>query len=152
MPDSGATRVIRAPRAAVYRALLDPEAVGQWRAPDGMTAEVLAWEPVVGGSFRITLTYDDRSREGKSSPGADTYHGTFAELVADTRVVEVVEFETAEPDMAGPMTVITRLADADGCTRVTVTFEGIPSGVSPEDNATRTAMSLANLADLVEGA
>jgi uncharacterized protein YndB with AHSA1/START domain len=152
VPDSGATRVIRAPRAAVYRALLDPEAVEQWRAPDGMTAEVLAWEPVVGGSFRITLTYDDRWREGKSSPGADTYHGTFAELVADTRVCEVVEFETAEPDMAGPMTVTTRLADADGGTRVTVTFEGIPSGVSPEDNAAGTSMSLANLADLVEGA
>jgi len=64
----------------------------------------------------------------------------------------VVEFETAEPDMAGPMTVTTHLADADGCTRVQVTFEGIPSGVSPEDNATGTAMSLANLAALVEGA
>jgi uncharacterized protein YndB with AHSA1/START domain len=151
VPDPAVTRVIRAPRAAVYRALLDPEAVERWRAPDGMTAEVHIWEPVPGGSFRITLTNEDRSRDGESSPGEDTYHGTFADLVGDTRLVEVVEFETADPGVAGPMTVTTTLADVNGGTLVTVSFEGLPGGVSPEDNATGTSMSLANRADLVEG-
>jgi len=151
VPDPAAIRVIRAPRAEVYRALLDPEGVERWRAPDGMTAEVHIWEPVPGGSFRITLRYEDRSRDGKSSPGEDTYHGAFADLVDDAQVVEVVEFETTKPDMAGSMTVTTTLTDVDEGTLVTVSFEGLPGGVSPEDNATGTSMSLANLADLVEG-
>ena len=33
-------RHIAAPRAAVYRALLDPRAIAEWKVPDGMTAEV----------------------------------------------------------------------------------------------------------------
>jgi len=148
--DPGATRVIRASRTAVYRALLDAEAVGRWRAPDGMTATVHVWEPVAGGSFRVSLTYDDPSRAGKSAPGTDTYRGTFAELVADTRLVEVLEFETDDPDLVGPLTVTTTLADAAGGTRVTVAFAGLPGAVSPEDNATGTSMALANLAALVE--
>ncbi len=150
MSDAGASRVIRAPRAAVYGALLDPRAVERWRAPDGMTAAVHVWEPVTGGSFRVSLTYDDPSRAGKSAPGTDTYRGTFTELVADTRLVEVLEFETDDSDVAGPLTVTTTLADADGGTRVTVAFAGLPSAVSPEDNATGTSMALANLAALVE--
>jgi len=148
--DSGATRVIRAPRAAVYQALLDPTAVERWRAPDGMTATVHRWEPVAGGRFRVSLTYDDPSRVGKSSPGTDTYRGTFAELVPDVRLVEVLAFETDDPDLAGPLTVTTTLADAAGGTRVTIAFDGLPDGVSPEDNATGTSMSLAKLAALVE--
>ena len=150
MSDPGATRVIRASRSVVYRALLDAEAVERWRAPDGMTATVHVWEPVVGGSFRVSLTYDDPSRAGKSSPATDTYCGTFAELLAGTRLVEVLEFETDDQDLAGPLTVTTTLADAAGGTQVTVAFGGLPAAVAPEDNATGTSMALANLAALVE--
>lgn len=150
MPEPGATRVVRALPGAVYRALLDAAAVEHWRVPDGMTALVHTWEPVVGGSFRVTLAYDDPSRFGKSSPGIDTYHGTFAELVADTRVVEVVEFETDDPDLGGPMTVTTTLIEVDGGTEVKVAFDGLPVGVSPEDNAQGTSMTLAKLAALLE--
>jgi hypothetical protein len=39
-PASGADRVSRTSRAAVYCIFLDPEAVEPLRAPDGMTAEV----------------------------------------------------------------------------------------------------------------
>ena len=41
MSSTRLTRHIRAPRAAVYRALLDPDAVRQWMVPDGMTSKVL---------------------------------------------------------------------------------------------------------------
>ncbi|HEY5108068.1 MAG TPA: SRPBCC domain-containing protein [Acidimicrobiales bacterium] len=151
MPEPGATRVVRAHRAAVYRALLDRSSIERWRVPDGMTARVLAWEPVVGGTLRVTLTHDERPAGGKSSPGVDTYHGTFTELVADTRVVEVLEFETDDPDMAGPMTATTTLADVTGGCEVTIAYEGLPGGVSREDNAKGTSMALARLAALVEG-
>jgi uncharacterized protein YndB with AHSA1/START domain len=47
---------INAPRATVYRALLDPRAVAQWKVPDGMTCHVHMFEAREGGAFRISLT------------------------------------------------------------------------------------------------
>jgi len=49
---------INAPRAIVYRALLDPRAVVQWKVPDGMSCHVHAFEAREGGVFRISLTYE----------------------------------------------------------------------------------------------
>jgi len=44
-------------------------------------------------------------------------HGSFVELVHDTPVVEVVEFETTDPALRGEMTITTTLVDADGVPR-----------------------------------
>jgi uncharacterized protein YndB with AHSA1/START domain len=52
------SRHVNAPRAIVYRALLDPRAVTRWMAPTGMTSQVHAFDAREGGSFRISLTYD----------------------------------------------------------------------------------------------
>ncbi|MER7782033.1 MULTISPECIES: SRPBCC domain-containing protein [Streptomyces] len=146
------THRVHAPRAAVYRALLDPEAVARWRAPDGMTAEVHSFEPRVGGTFRISLTYDDPAYAGKSGEATDTYHGHFAELVPDERVVEVLAFETGAPGLDAPMRLTTVLTDASGAaTDVHVTHENVPDSVPSADNETGTRMSLANLARVVEG-
>jgi uncharacterized protein YndB with AHSA1/START domain len=43
---------VRAPRAAVYRALTDPLAIAKWKVPDGMTCRVHAFDAREGGSFR----------------------------------------------------------------------------------------------------
>ena len=48
------------PRATVYRALLDADAVETWMVPTGMTSHVHAFDPREGGAFRISLTYDER--------------------------------------------------------------------------------------------
>lgn len=48
---------VKAPRASVYRALLDAQAVARWKVPTGMTCHVHAFNPREGGSFRISLTY-----------------------------------------------------------------------------------------------
>ncbi len=47
------TQHINAPRAAVYRALLDAHAVATWMVPDGMTSHVHLFEPREDGAFRI---------------------------------------------------------------------------------------------------
>ncbi len=141
---------VRANRSAVYRALLDPEAITQWRVPDGMTSIVHEFSPRRGGSFRVSLTYDAPGPAGKSAAHTDTYHGHFAELVPDQRVVEVLEFETLDPALAGTMTITTTLADTDGGTTVTVVHEGVPDAVSPADNELGTRVALAKLARLVE--
>lgn len=147
------TRVVRhvnAARAAVYRALVDPEAITAWRVPAGMSSRVHEFDAREGGRFRISLTHDEPSAVGKSAARTDTYHGRFLRLVPGELVVEAMEFETADPALRGRMTMTTTLTDADGGTDVVVVHEGVPDAVPAADNETGTRMALENLARLVE--
>ena len=141
---------VRAPRPTVYRALLDADAVAQWRVPAGMSSHVHEFDAREGGSFRVSLTYDTPDAAGKSAAHTDTYRGHFVRLVPDQQVVEVFEFETADPGLRGTMTMTTTLTDSGGGTDVVVVHEGIPDSVPADDNETGTRMALANLARLVE--
>lgn len=142
---------VDAPRAAVYRALVSAEAIARWRVPAGMSGEVHEFDPREGGRFRVSLTYEAPDASGKSAAHTDTYHGHFARLVPDERVVEVLEFEAADPALRGAMTLTTTLTDAEGGgTDVLMVHEGIPDAVPAADNETGTRMALANLARLVE--
>lgn len=153
MSETRLTRHIRAPRSAVYRALLDPDAVQQWMVPDGMTSHIHQYEPHEGGAFRISLTYDAPTDTGKTDAQTDTYHGRFTRLVPDTEVVQVVEFETDDPAMQGEMTITYSLADAPGGgTDLVGLHENVPAGVRPEDNELGWTMSTAKLAHLLEDA
>ncbi|GGV42075.1 hypothetical protein GCM10010277_31230 [Streptomyces longisporoflavus] len=144
---------VDAPRTAVYRALLNAEAIARWRVPDGMSSRVHTFDAREGGRFRVSLTYDEPTGTGKSASHTDTYSGHFAELVPDERVVEVLAFETADPGLGGTMTMTTTLTDAaGGGTDVRIVHEGIPDSVPAADNETGTRMALANLARYVEGA
>jgi uncharacterized protein YndB with AHSA1/START domain len=141
---------INAPRPAVYRALLDPEAIARWRVPAGMSSQVHEFDPRQGGRFRISLSYDAPEATGKTAAHTDTYHGHFRTLVPDEQVVEVFEFEAADPALRGTMTMTTTLTDVDGGTDVLIVHEGIPEAISAADNETGTHMALANLARLLE--
>ncbi|MBI4543688.1 MAG: SRPBCC domain-containing protein [Gemmatimonadetes bacterium] len=81
------SRRVNAPRAIVYRALLDARAVATWMVPTGMTSHVQVFDPREGGSFRISLTYDAPSGIGKTTANTDTYHGRFVKLVTNEQVV-----------------------------------------------------------------
>lgn len=142
---------INAPRPQVYRALLDPGAVARWMVPDGMTSRVYVFDAREGGSFRISLTYDDPMGTGKTTAHTDTYHGRFVTLIPYERVVEVMEFETSDDTMRGEMTATFILTDADGGTDVLAIHENLPPGLSPSDNELGWRMSLEKLARLVEG-
>lgn len=142
---------VKAPRAAVYRALLDGRAVARWMVPDGMTSEVHEFDGRAGGRFRISLTYDDPAAAGKTSGATDTFQGRFVELVPDERVVWSVAFESQDAAVRGEMTIRFELVDADGGgTEVRAAHEGVPPGVSQEDNELGWRMSLGKLAALVE--
>ncbi|WP_327715621.1 SRPBCC domain-containing protein [Streptomyces sp. NBC_00490] len=142
---------VNAPRAAVYRMLVDADALARWRVPEGMSSEVHAFDAREGGAFRISLTYDLPTGTGKSGSHTDTYHGRFLELVPDERVVEEFEFETGDPALRGTMTMTTTLTDVAGGTEVVVLHEGIPDAVPADQNEEGTRMALAHLARLVEG-
>lgn len=141
---------VNAPRGAVYRALLDAQAVATWMVPTGMTSHVHAFEPREGGSFHISLTYDEPSETGKTTEHTDTYHGRFIKLVPEQQVVEVMEFETADPSMQGEMTVSFTLSDANGGTDVLAVHENVPPGIAPADNEMGWRMSLEKLASYVQ--
>jgi hypothetical protein len=84
------SRHVNAPRANVYRALLDARAIATWMVPSGMTSHVHAFDAREGGSFRISLTYDAPTGTGKTTAHTDTYHGRFVKLVPNEQVcVEV---------------------------------------------------------------
>jgi uncharacterized protein YndB with AHSA1/START domain len=144
------SRHVDASRAAVYRALLDPDAIAHWRVPEGMTSEVHEFEAREGGTFRVSLTYTAPDRTGKTAARTDTYHGRFVTLVPDEAVVEEFAFETGDPALRGTMTMTTTLTDAAGGTDVLVVHEGIPDAIPAADNETGTRMALDNLARLVE--
>jgi uncharacterized protein YndB with AHSA1/START domain len=145
------TRRIKAPRAKVYAALIDPEAIPKWKVPTGMTSHVHTFEAREGGTFRISLTYDTQTGTGKTSAHTDTYHGHFVQLVPNERVVEIDEFETADPAMRGEMTIAITLRDADdGGTDLIAVHDGVPPGVSAADNKAGWQSALARLAALVE--
>ncbi len=122
---------VNAPRATVYRALIDADAVATWMVPTGMTSHVHAFDPREGGSFRISLTYDEPTGTGKTTAHTDTYHGRFVKLVPNEQVVEVVEFETADPALRGEMTITITLSDADGGTDLLAVHDGLPPGCRP---------------------
>lgn len=144
------TRHIDAPRAKVYRALIDARAVETWMVPEGMTSHVHVFDAREGGSFRISLTYDEPSGTGKTTAQTDTYHGHFVKLVPNELVVEEMEFETADPALRGKMTVTFTLSDAGGGTDLLAVHDNLPPGLSPADNEIGWRMSLDKLAALVE--
>ena len=116
-----------------------------------MTSHVHSFDAREGGTFRVSLTYDAPADTGKTSAQTDTYHGRFVRLVPGEEVVQVVEFETADPALQGEMTITFTLAEAaDGGTDVVGVHENLPPGVPPEDNELGWSMSLSKLAQLVE--
>lgn len=143
------SRFVLAPRSRVYAALLDPALLPAWKVPYGMTLEVHEFDAREGGTLRVSLAYDAREGAGKSSAHTDTYRGQFMRLVPGELVIEADEFETEDPAMMGVMTSTIGLRDAEGGgTMVSVRHEGVPPGVSLDDNETGWHMALDRLADL----
>lgn len=142
---------VHAPRDKVYRALIDEHAVATWMVPDNMTSHVHVFESREGGTFRISLTYEEPTETGKTTASTDTYHGRFVTLVPNKQVVEVMEFETDDDAMRGEMTVTFKLTEsADGGTDILAVHDNVPPGVTPADNELGWRMSLEKLARLVE--
>ena len=150
MTTTRVARHLRAPRARVYQALLDPVIVQQWMVPNGMTSHVHSFDAREGGTFRISLTYEQPTSTGKTTAQTDTFHGRFVRLVPDTEVVQAVEFESSDPGLQGEMTITYTLSDADDGTDLVGVHEHLPPAVPPADNELGWSMSIEKLAGLVE--
>ena len=142
---------IDAPVARVFDALVDRDALQRWLPPSGMTARFEHFEARPGGSYRLVLTYTDPTdARGKSSTDSDIVEARFIDIVPNDRVVQAVDFVSDDPALAGTMTMTWSVRATDGRTRVEITTDDVPDGISADDHATGLTSSLDNLAGFVE--
>ncbi len=143
-----ASLVVSADRAAVYGAFGDPTALMTWLPPRNMIGRVLEYDFREGGRYRIELTYDDAapSSTGKTTARTDVSIGRFLSLVPGKRIVQTVEFESADTSFAGEMIMTWSFEPVPTGTRVTITAENVPPGISQADHDAGLRSSLENLA------
>lgn len=147
-----ASRVIAAPLEQVFAAFVDADALTAWLPPRGMTARFERFDPRPGGSYRLVLTYAEAPLSGgKASADTDVVEARFVEVVPNGRVVQAVDFVAADPAFAGTMTMTWSVTAVNGGTRVDITADDVPDGISAEDHAAGLESSLANLAAYLEG-
>jgi uncharacterized protein YndB with AHSA1/START domain len=146
------SKVIKAPREALYRAFIDPAALVVWLPPGEMTGEIYSFDARVGGGYRMSLFYpsSDQVHRGKTSEREDSVAARFVELAPPVRIVEAVSFHSADPAFSGEMTLEATFEVADGGTEVTIACAHIPSGIRPEDNEAGCRSSLEKLARYIE--
>ena len=145
------TRVMAAPPARVWAALVDPEALLAWLPPGGMTGRFERFDARPGGSYRMVLTYADAAgAPGKTTADSDIVEARFVGIVPGERVVQAVDFVSDDPAYAGTMTMTWQVTAVEAGTRVDIVAEDVPDGVSAEDHAAGLASSLMKLAAYVE--
>ncbi|HET9640523.1 MAG TPA: SRPBCC family protein [Allosphingosinicella sp.] len=145
-----ATRLVQASPDCVYRAFVDPEALMAWLPPKGMSGRALIFEPREGGRYRIELAFEEAgAASGKTTERTDVTSGRFLTLIPGRRIVQTVEFDSADPAFAGTMVMTWSLEPSAGGTLVTIAAENVPPGISAEDHADGLASSLDNLAGFV---
>lgn len=116
-----------------------------------MTGRFERFNPMPGGSYRLVLTYADRSAPpGKSTAETDVVDVRSLDIVPNDRVVQAVDFVADAPEFARTMTMTWTVQEDAGVTRVEIAADDVPEGISAEDQAVGLASSLENLARFVE--
>ncbi len=70
----------------------------------------------------------------------------FVELLPPRRIVEAVNFVSADPAFHGEMTIVVTFEDVSGGTDVALLCRNLPPGLRAEDHETGTRLSLEQLA------
>jgi uncharacterized protein YndB with AHSA1/START domain len=106
------TRLIDAPRAAVYRCWSEPALLKQWFAPKPYTTPVVEIDMRVGGGSLFVM----KSPEGQDMPN----RGQYLEIVPNARIVFTDAYVGDWQPSAKPfMTVVLTFEDEGGKTRYT---------------------------------
>ncbi|MCW6536895.1 SRPBCC domain-containing protein [Sphingomonas lycopersici] len=145
-----ASRIIIATPRAIFCAIVDPEVLVKWRAPVGMEAVLLSFDPRLGGGYKMVLRYKDGTGQGKTTADSDVVLAHFEALEAEERIVEAITFENAGPAFGGTMRLTTTMKPVTGGTRVTLLAEEVPAGISEADHVAGMEAVLKNLANLLE--
>ena len=115
------SRVIKAPREALYRAFTDPAALAVWLSPEGMTGKVHEFDCRVGGGYQMSLFYPSSEAvyRGKTSEREDRFSTRFIELTP-SRIVQAITFDSMDAAFSGEMTMVATFEDRNGATEVTI--------------------------------
>lgn len=146
-----ASRVIMASPQTIYQAFLNPESLVSWLPPKGMSGQIDMFYPREGGTYKVTLTYEtDHSNPGKTSENTDVFQGRFLNLVPDKQIVQLVKFDSDDPDFSGEMIQKWLMEGTSGGTKVTIICENVPKGIRKEDHGIGLRSTLENLAFFTE--
>ncbi|MBM6615023.1 SRPBCC domain-containing protein [Desemzia sp. RIT804] len=145
------SKVIDASPQTLYQAFMDPNSLVKWLPPEGMRGEISFFEPVVGGRFQLTLTYEDEyASQGKTTENSDALEGTFIELLPDKKIVEAGVFESDDSAFAGNMVMTWYFEEVVPGTKVTIIAENVPEGIKKEDHIDGLSSTLENLERFVK--
>jgi uncharacterized protein YndB with AHSA1/START domain len=144
---------VGAPPDALYAAFADPTKLMKWLPPGGMTGSALEYDFREGGRYRIALTFDDSApaNAGKTTGRTDVSTGRILSLVPNRRIVWSVEFESKDAVFAGEWLMTWSFEPTAVGTKVTITAENVPSGISQADHDAGLRSSLENLSRFVGG-
>jgi len=144
---------IAASPQAIYAAFSAPQKLMAWLPPGGMTGRALEYDFRPGGRYRIALTYDASAPAGvgKTADRTDVSAGRFVALEPARTIVQSVAFESADAALAGEMIITWSFEPTPAGTRVTVTAENVPAGISQADHDAGLRSSLQNLARFCQG-
>jgi uncharacterized protein YndB with AHSA1/START domain len=147
-----ASRVIMASPRTIYKAFVEPDKLVSWLPPKGMKGHIYTFDARDGGTYRMSLTYigTDHPTLGKTSEHADIFQGRFLKLVQDEQIVQLIEFESEDPEFADAMTMTWRLKSVPEGTEVTIVCENVPDVIRQEDHDEGLRSSLENLAAFTE--
>jgi uncharacterized protein YndB with AHSA1/START domain len=119
-----------------------------WLPPGDMEGRALEYDFREGGRYRIELTYVENAEpdSGKTTSNTDISSGRFVSLEPGKRIVQTVEFESTDASVAGEMVMTWSLEAVQSGTRVTITAENVPPGITQADHDEGLLSSLENLA------
>lgn len=147
-----ASRLIKAAPSGAYAAFASSAALEAWLPPRGMAGKVVAFDFREGGLYRMRLTYNQPGHTpGKTSEYSDEVEVRFVRLVPNECIEQAATFNTENTEFAGEMRITWTFEEDNKGTRVTVSCENVPEGISPEDHEAGLSSSLGNLAAFVEG-
>lgn len=102
----------------VFKALVNPEALAQWFAPNDEMAVEGDFDPVVGGRYRVRMKHE--------LGNVYTVGGVYEEVDAPRRLVFTWKWEDEPMSAFGESRVTIELAKIDGGTELTLSHDGFP--------------------------
>jgi len=134
-------RVLTTTPEKVYRAFADANAKAKWLPPYGFYCTVQAWEPKVGGTYKMSFT-------NFTSGNSHSWTGKFLELVPGERIRYADRFD--DPNMPGEMVVTVTLSKVMVGTEISIEQANVPAQIPLEACYLGWQESLEQLARLVQ--
>ncbi len=134
-------RVFAAPVEKVFKAFIDSDAMAAWLPPYGFVCKVHHFDPVVGGSYRMSFT-------NFTTGSSHSFGGEYLEIVPNQLMKYNDKFD--DPNMPGLMITTIHFKSVLCGTELTATQEGIPEMIPVEMCYLGWQESLDKLKRLVE--